>query len=293
MEITQIRFFLEAAQTQHITRSAEKLHISQPSLTQAIHKLEKNLGVPLFARSGRNVVLTEYGRYLQGKLMPVMEELDSIPRELQTMAKLATETIHINVLALSILITNAIIEYKRKNGSVNFQLMQYNNSNVFDIKIETKLMHQDTSHKSADKQMFSLNEKIFLAVPDNQKYKNKNSVRLSEVIDEGFICLSGSRQFRNICDRICRHIAFRPNIIFESDNSESVINMIASNMGVGFYPEFSWGNTENENVRLLEIEDALFRRDIVITANLNKSDNSVVLNFFDFLKNYIIEKSSG
>ena len=56
MEMSQIRFFLEVAKTEHITRSAEKLHISQPSLTQAIHRLEDDLGVPLFEQKGRNII---------------------------------------------------------------------------------------------------------------------------------------------------------------------------------------------------------------------------------------------
>ena len=45
MEITQLKYFLEVAKTQHMTQSAQKLHIAQPALTQSIHRLEKELGV--------------------------------------------------------------------------------------------------------------------------------------------------------------------------------------------------------------------------------------------------------
>ena len=47
MEINQMRYFLEVASTQHVTRSAERLHIAQPALSKAIHNLEQELGVPL------------------------------------------------------------------------------------------------------------------------------------------------------------------------------------------------------------------------------------------------------
>ena len=58
MELTQLRYFLKVAELQHITRASEELHIAQPALTQTIHKLEKELEVPLFGIKGRNIVLT-------------------------------------------------------------------------------------------------------------------------------------------------------------------------------------------------------------------------------------------
>ena len=67
MEINQMRYFLEVASTQHVTRSAERLHIAQPALSKAIHNLEQELGVPLFASKGRNIVLTEYGNIFRKK----------------------------------------------------------------------------------------------------------------------------------------------------------------------------------------------------------------------------------
>ena len=120
MELTQIRYFLEAAESRHITNSAKNLRITQPALTQAIHRLEEDLGVPLFAAKGRNITLTEYGKYLQKKLTPLMEQLDRIPEQLSMMAKLEGETIHMNVLAASGLVMEAIIEYKKQHGEINF-----------------------------------------------------------------------------------------------------------------------------------------------------------------------------
>ena len=68
MDFTQIKYFLEVAESQHVTRSAEKLHIAQPALTKSIHKLEEQLGVALFKHKGRNIMLTEYGCFLPKQL---------------------------------------------------------------------------------------------------------------------------------------------------------------------------------------------------------------------------------
>ena len=79
MELSQIRYFLEVAESQHITKSARKLHIAQPALTQAIHRLQNDLGVPLFMQSGRGIVLTQYGAFLRDRLKPILAQLDRIP----------------------------------------------------------------------------------------------------------------------------------------------------------------------------------------------------------------------
>lgn len=292
MELTQIRYFLEVAESQHMTRSAEKLHIAQPSLTQAIHRFEESMGVPLFMSRGRNIVLTEYGRYLQKRLIPIMEELDKIPEQLQTMAKLSNETIHLNVLSASTLVTEAIIEFKKRKANINFQILQDNQSEICDIDISTKMSHQSTSGREQKVNEYVYKEKIFLAVPNNKRYKDVKTIHLKDITDEGFISLAGSKQFTAVCDKICHNIGVRPKVIFESDNLASVKNMIMANMGVGFWPEFTWGNIESEHVKLLEIKDAQCERDIVISYNLNKIDNGNVIEFFEFLKNYCIGKKN-
>ena len=65
MELLQLRYFLVAAQYQHMTKAAEHLQIAQPALSQAIHRLEAELGVPLFERKNRSIELNEEGKFLQ------------------------------------------------------------------------------------------------------------------------------------------------------------------------------------------------------------------------------------
>ncbi len=286
MELMQIRYFLETARTKHMTNSAKNLHITQPALTQAIRRLEADLGVPLFTAKGRNIVLTEYGRYLQKKLEPLMRQFDDIPEQLKMMVALEGETIHMNVLAASSLVMEAIIEYKKEHQDIHFQLHQNVESELYDIAVTTKLFYQGGDEKNS----FSCGEEIYLAVPENGKYQGMDSICLVETAEEGFISLLGSREFRYICDRFCQHAGFTPKIIFESDNPAAVKNMIAVNMGIGFWPEFTWGSAESENVRLLKIAEPVCQRDIIINYNRNKTDNRNVVEFFEFLTAYFEEK---
>ena len=272
-----------------MTNSAKNLHITQPALTQAIRRLEEDLGVPLFAAKGRNITLTEYGKYLQKKLAPLMEQLDQIPEQLNMMVKLEGETIHMNVLAASGLVMEAIIEYKRTHGGILFQLQQNSESDLYDIAVTTKLFYQGLSEKNS----FACAEKIYLAVPKDGKYGARTSVCLEEVAEEGFVSLLGSREFRYICDRFCQHAGFTPRVIFESDNPAAVKNMIAANMGIGFWPEFTWGSIENEHVKLLEIEEPVCQRDIIITYNMNKIDSRNVTEFYEFLVEFFQSRKNG
>ncbi len=289
MELQQLKYFLEVAHTQHITRSAEKLHIAQPALSQCIHRLENELGVKLFASKGRNIVLTQYGKYFQSKVEPIIETLDALPEQLQIMAKTNYRTIHLKVLAASTLMTQAIIEYGNIHDDVKFQLLQNTESDAFDIEITTKMFYQPNE----DLNQIVCPEKIYLAVPNNEKYKNISSISLEDVAQESFISLLGSKQFRYICDRFCHQAGIVPKIIFESDSPAAVKNMIAANLGIGFWPEFTWGRVENDKVKLLEISNADCHRSIVITCTPNANDN--VLEFFNFIKSKIadhIENSS-
>ncbi len=288
MDITQIRYFLEVAESQHITESAEKLHIAQPALSRAIHKFEKTMGVKLFEAKGRNIVLNRYGEYLKNKLVPIMEELDSLPEALQTMAKLQGETIHLNVLAASPFVTDAIIQYKSQHKDINFQLLQHNDGEIYDIEIASKAFYNRP--KETKDNVFICNEKILLAVPKYGKFKDRTSITLKEIENEGFISLMGSKQFRYICDRFCRQADITPRIIFESDNLTAVHNMIGANMGVGFWPEFTWGDMENDNVKLLEITDPKCSRDIIITYRQNKENSKNTIEFFEYLKDFCLKR---
>lgn len=284
MEIQQLKYFLEVANTQHITRSAEKLNISQPSLSQSIRRLEEELGVKLFASRGRNIVLTESGEFLKEKLEPVMQRLDAIPEQLKSYADTERTTIRLHVTAASAVVSEAVIEYRRKHEYVNFQFLLNDDEHLSDMSIESAI----TPPKDIGQDVFTCNEKIYIAVPNN--YNDNIDGNLRDFSNEDFISLISQKQFRRICDHLCAQAGFTPNIAFESDSPETVRNMISANMGVGFWPAFTWGRIHRENVKLIDIKEPVCSRCIVIKRKRNRVDNKNVEEFFEFLTGYMLER---
>ena len=283
MELTQLKYFLEVAESQHITKSADNLHIAQPALTQAIHRLESELEVPLFEHKGRGIILNPFGKYFYEKLKPLYKELLELPEDLKKMADLEDSTIHLNVLAASKLVTEAVIEYQRIDENLRIEFTQNEETDLYDICITTKLFYQNSQNND---DIFVTTENIFMAVPDNERFHKLKTITLQEVQDENFISLLGSRQLRSICDKYCQASGIKPNIIFERDSPEAGKKMIGANLGIGFWPSFSWGRLNTRNVKLLEITDTLCSRDILITYKKNKMHSESVENFYRYLCEY-------
>ena len=85
MELLQLQYFKTIAECQHITKAANKLMISQPSLSNTLSRIEAELGVQLFDRQGRNIVLNQYGKIVLEHAHNILRELDNIRTEIDAM----------------------------------------------------------------------------------------------------------------------------------------------------------------------------------------------------------------
>lgn len=284
MELTQLRYFYEAARFEHITKAANALRIAQPAITLSIRRLEEELGVKLFRRCGRGVVLTECGRHLYVKLDEIFKILDPLPADLAHIANYEKDTININLLAASTIVTDIIIEYKRKNPEITFRVSQQIGHGGSDITVYTEPGEAVASSKN----VFVMYENIYLGVPVSSSFANRESLRLEEVSEEGFISLAGSKSLRAMCDNFCSTAGFTPRVIFESDNPYTVKNMIASGMGVGFWPRYSWGRIDGRDVKLIPVSYPECSRSVIVEKTDNRSSETVD-RFFIYLKERLNE----
>lgn len=281
MDIQKLKYFYTTAQLEHITHSAELLHISQPSLTQAIHSLEDELGVPLFKRQGRKVILTEFGRNLKQRLDVLLPEFDNLAVEMEQLKNSVTKTVKLNILAASSFVINTIMDYKKKNPDVIFDFEQNELKYDCDILITTNGINTDNSKKYLHRCVKK--ENIYLAVPKDSKYAEKMTIGLSEVKDESFIMLSSTRLFGAICNKFCSIAGFYPKILFESDSPTAVQNIISMGAGIAFWPEYSWGKLQNKNLTLIPISEPICQRDLIIEHQDRLPRSIYAEDFYNFL----------
>ena len=86
MTIIQMRYFYEVCQWQNITKAAEHLHVSQPTISVAMQALETETGLNLFHREGRKIIITHDGSKLLGKVKHILDQMDQLEEEIQDMA---------------------------------------------------------------------------------------------------------------------------------------------------------------------------------------------------------------
>lgn len=281
MDIQKLKYFYTVSKLEHITKASEELHISQPSLTQAMHLLERELGVPLFKKQGRRIALTEFGVYLKQKLETLLPEFDNLPNQLNQLKNVVNKTVKLNILAASTFVINSIMRYKKNNPGVIFDFEQSEVKSDCDILITTngaKSNRQQAPIKRCVKE-----EQIFIAVPKESSLAEHLSVNLEQLKDENFIMLSSSRLFGVICNKFCSSAGFTPKILFESDSPSAVQNIISMGTGVSFWPEHSWGKIRNKNTILLPVSPQNCKRDLIFELYDKRPTSKYAKDFYNFL----------
>ena len=142
MNYNYLRYFSVLAQVEHYTLAAARLGISQPSLSSAIHQLETELGgVKLFEKVGRNIRLTEEGRYYQEKVDAALRELNAASVTLRDSKVSAPVFIRMGLVSgtLSGTVSREIGSYIAQNERIRFRITEGSAEELMDMVRQEKL----------------------------------------------------------------------------------------------------------------------------------------------------------
>ena len=284
MDLLQLKYFQTVAKFQHMTKAADELYISQPSLSKTISQLEKELGVNLFDRRGKKIYINEYGRTFLKNVDEIFSILDDSKKQLKDLSNCETGTINLVILVGSSFLSDILDKFNEMHPNIHFNLIQHlspSNNIDFDLSITSSY-----EPPKSDNCITLLTEEIAIAVPKNHKLSKKSSLNLKDLEDENFIRLKSGHELRKLTDIFCNNENLKLNTIFESDDPTTVRGLISTGKGVAFFPLISWKISNTENIKLLNIKDAVCKRSIYITWPENRHLSNSSQLFIDFIKSY-------
>ncbi len=244
MEIHQIRYMCAVAETGSFTRAAAREHISQPSLSQQIIKLEQELGTKLFYRFSRSVRLTESGQVFLPRAKQVLRAVASAKSEIQEMTATACGALKIGVIPTiaPYLLPRMLPPFSSKFPQVNITITEDITSGLLQKLRENALDMAIVALPVRGGEFISeeiLRERLYLVASTKKPLCGNGSVHLKDLAGEPFLLLKEGHCFRDTAIAACRQLKFTPNIVFESGHLASILGMVAAGMGISIVPQMA------------------------------------------------------
>jgi DNA-binding transcriptional LysR family regulator len=223
MELLQLQYFLLLAKEQHVTRTAELLHISQPSLSATIKKLEEELDAPLFVRKGRNIALSPYGEVFQSYVEEVFLALENGKATLSKMKNQEDSVLNLGLLSPyvwnelflrfgdlhpEITINRRSIEDQRfwdgiVEGDIDFYLGGLNRIEELDTsRLQYSVLYEDS---------------MVLLVHQNHPLASRETIDLRECVEESFVNLSEDTNLQQFLNQMFQQAGFIPKVVMTCD----------------------------------------------------------------------------
>ena len=231
MELRHLRYFLAVAETENFTRAADRLRVTQPSVSQQVAQLEALLGIALFRRTGKRVQLTDAGAAFREHAEAILRKLDEARASLRRVAGVLNG--HVQLAAIPVLhvawVPWVLERMARDYPGVTIRVQQYASS---DIETALEAGRSDlgfglvTRASPAVRYEQLLAQPFSLIVPANSRFAGRKSVALSALDGERLVMLPNSFDMRRMADAMFRRLRIRPQVVFELDNIDTVLRSV-------------------------------------------------------------------
>ncbi|HSI61702.1 MAG TPA: LysR substrate-binding domain-containing protein [Candidatus Saccharimonadia bacterium] len=245
MELHQLRYLTAVARTGNFSRAAEQCHVSQPSLSQQIQKLEEELGCRLFTRLKREAVPTEAGKALLLRAVRVLEEVDAAQRDADNAAVGQIRgTVNVGVLpTIAPHLLPAVMKRMRAElPAVQVVIHETTTTNLLAQAGACELDFAIMSLPIADERFVVetlFTEELLLAVPKDHELTKRRQVRLEDVEQEPFILLQEGHCLGDQALRFCDKHRCHPPVIFRTAQLETIQALVAAGVGVSLIPSMA------------------------------------------------------
>ncbi|RBP39064.1 LysR family hydrogen peroxide-inducible transcriptional activator [Roseimicrobium gellanilyticum] len=245
MELHQLRYLTAVARTGNFSRAAEQCHVSQPSLSQQIQKLEEELGCRLFTRLKREAVPTEAGKALLLRATRILAEVDAAQRDADNAAVGQVRgTVNVGVLpTIAPHLLPAVM--KRMRAELPAVQVIVHETTTTNLLAQAGACELDfailslpiTDERFVIETLFS--EELLLAVPKDHELATRGEVRLEDVEQEPFILLQEGHCLGDQALRFCDRHRCHPPVIFRTAQLETIQALVAAGVGVSLIPNMA------------------------------------------------------
>ena len=240
MNYNYLLYFSVLAQTEHYTTAAARLGISQPALSSAIHSLENALGgVKLFEKVGRNIRLTDEGRYYQENVDEAIQQLHRASMTLRDSKTQAPVVIRMGVVSgtLDGLLAREIVKYTRSNKRIRFHLTESSSENLLDLVRQEKLDMAIVDSTDRDRSLHFrklYQRDFFVAMPAAHPLANRSFIDPQEVVSEPQVVFNYNvgKSFKEWASGTPADEA----VICTVDTSRAALDLVNAGLGITFIP---------------------------------------------------------
>jgi LysR family transcriptional regulator, hydrogen peroxide-inducible genes activator len=241
MELHQLRYFVAVVRTGNFSRAAEQCHVSQPSLSQQIQKLEDELGERLFERLRTRACLTAPGATLHERAVRILAEVEAATREASEARALARGSVTVGALPTiaPYLLPLVLPRFSQEFPGVEVvvhedttaQLLRLLAGCELDLALASLPIHDPRAQTET---LFS--EELLLALPPDHPLAKKTSIRARDLEDERFILMKEGHCLGDQVLNFCTRRDFHPTVLCRSAQIETIRALVATGMGISLIP---------------------------------------------------------
>lgn len=293
MDIKQLTYFIEIAESKTITEAAKKLHIAQPALSQSLKALEESVGVPLINRNKRHHTLTHTGEVLYQEAKKIVTQLEATKKKVSASTSQQAEIINVGINTISShLLLPVIKQMKKDYPQVNLNIHQNESNHLSRMVRKNELDFAivrfpiNTTHLET----ILLNEEPFYFVCSKS---NKNRTHI-ETLPRRMMTplILPSNQMLGTYQTILEHLTDYTNLsqnISGCSDMDLLLTMVEADMGCSIVPQSAL-NQKNYDVDVLSIKDSAISSTYGLVYSKDKELTLVTAHFIDLLTNQMKKK---
>ncbi|WP_341479984.1 LysR family transcriptional regulator [Paenibacillus dendrobii] len=289
LEIRQLHYFMAVCEEMHFTKAAEKIGVSQPTLSQQIRALEDELHMPLFDRIGKKIALTEAGMLLLTNATTIMDTLQNVKDSIADLRHLHGGKIRVGIMPsdLDYRITQLVIDFHHAFPKV--KLMVISSIDILQQVLDSEVDIGIGVNVEPNDRLITIplcREDYVLTVSTEHPLASRKSIELKELKDLPVIMYPEGYLGRDLVEEVVRKHGFQLHSILETSTATSIINLVKANIGATVQPSLLMQQINDPDLRIIRIQDHAPSRSMAIIYRSDRYLSQAAKAFIDRVRAY-------